>query len=489
MASSDLDGTDGTAASCPVPPADDCAICVDLDGTLLRSDLLLESVLVLLGRNPLYVFLLPLWLLQGKAALKHEIAQRVALRAETLPYDERVLQFLRETQGRPRVLCTASDGRFAQSVADHLGVFEQVLASDGVRNLSGRTKAEALVERFGDRKFDYLGNDKVDLHVWSKARSGWVVNANRRLAQSMEKRCQLQAHWPKSGNGVSTWLRALRVHQWLKNLLVFVPLLAAHRLFEPSALWAASSAFFAFGLCASGVYLLNDLLDLTADRLHPRKRRRPFASGDLPLLHGVIAAPLLTLGGFALALWCSPFFALVLAVYYVATLAYSFRLKRIVMVDVVLLAGLYTVRIIGGAVAIDAELSFWLLAFSMFLFLSLAMLKRYTELQTMLAEGKADASGRGYRVDDLTIVQSLGGACGFIAVLVLCLYINSQAAALYRNPQMLWLLCPLLLYWVSRAWLLAHRNEMHDDPIVFAAGDKISLIVLFLSGAAFAAAL
>lgn len=466
------------------------AVCVDLDGTLLRTDLLYESTLALLARNPLYLFLLPMWLLRGKAALKREIASRVTIDAETLPYDARVVSFLKATTQRPRVLCTASDVRFAEAVANHLGVFEQVIAGDGSRNLAGHHKADALVEKFGLKNFDYLGNGRVDLQVWSKARAGWVVNGNSRLSRAAGKICELRAHWPDQGGSVKKWLKAMRLHQWLKNLLVFVPLLAAHRVLEPAAALNAALAFAAFGLCASGVYILNDLLDLTADRLHPRKRLRPFAAGELPVLHGLIAAPLLTAAGFALAWLCTPAFALVLATYYMMTLGYSLRLKRIVMVDVVLLAGLYTIRIIGGATAIGSELSFWLLAFSMFIFLSLAMLKRYTELVTMLADGKQDVSGRGYRVDDLAIVQSLGGASGFIAVLVLCLYINSQSGmTLYRHPQLLWLLCPLLLYWVSRTWLLAHRGEMHDDPIIFAASDRASLAILALSAVAIVAAL
>lgn len=467
------------------------ALCVDLDGTLLRTDMLYETALALLARNPFFVLLFPVWLLRGKATLKREISSRVAIDAGTLPYDARVVELLRTTAQRPRVLCTATDIRFAEQVASHLGLFEKVMASDGSQNLAGRRKADALVHEFGARNFDYLGNGRVDLHVWGKARKGWVVNGSRTLSNAAARLCEVHAHWPHQNAGrIKTWLKAMRLHQWLKNLLVFVPLLAAHRLLEPDATLSALVAFVAFGLCASGVYVLNDLLDLKADRLHPRKRRRPFAAGNLPLAHGIIAAPLLTAMGFALAWLCNPKFALVLAIYYFMTLAYSMRLKRVVMVDVVLLAGLYTIRIIGGAAAIDSELSFWLLAFSMFIFLSLAMLKRYTELVTMIADGRKDASGRGYHVDDLPIVQSLGGACGLIAVLVLCLYINNQSGmTLYRDPQMLWLLCPLLLYWVSRAWLLAHRGEMHDDPIVFAATDVTSLAVLAISAGAILAAI
>ncbi|MGE8284212.1 MAG: UbiA family prenyltransferase [Stenotrophomonas lactitubi] len=470
--------------SCALPNAptgnEGHALCVDLDGTLLDSDILYESLLQLLARNPLYLFLLPFWLLKGKAALKRKIAARVTLRPELLPYNPDVLALLRSTPQRPRVLCTASDALLVAPIAEHLGLFEQVIASDGRRNLSGPHKAEALVASFGERGFDYAGNGTVDLAVWQRAAGAWVVNNDARLARAAARETTVHAHWPAPAR-TRAWVKALRPHQWLKNLLVLVPLLTAHRFLEPDAVSQAVLAFAAFSLCASGVYLLNDLFDLQADRQHPRKRLRPFAAGRLPLLHGLLAAPLLTATGLLLAWLCSPAFAGVLMLYYALTLAYSLRLKRVVMLDVVLLAGLYTVRIIGGTIAIGAELSFWLLAFSMFIFLSLALLKRYTELHAVLARGKTSASGRGYGVEDLPLLQSLGAASGYIAVMVMALYINSpESIELYRHPKLLWLICPVLLYWVSRAWVVAHRGDMHDDPIVFAATDRPSQVVAVL---------
>ena len=460
----------------------DRALCVDLDGTLLRSDLLYESLLALLAQNPLYIFLLPLWLLRGKAALKSEIASRVNLSVEHLPYDDRVLELLRTTEQRPRVLCSASDQRLVDAIAHHLDVFEEVMASDGTRNLAGDHKAEALNACFGAGQYDYVGNANVDLKVWKHASGAYVVNAGARLATAAGQRTQIHAHWKAHGGGPRTWIKALRIYQWAKNLLVLIPLLTAHRLFELHSVIDAFLAFIAFGLCASGVYLLNDLLDLAPDRQHARKRKRPFAAGDLPLIHGLLAAPALTILGFGLAFWTSPAFALVLAIYYVMTLGYSFVLKRIVMIDVVMLAGLYTVRIIGGAVAINTELSFWLLTFSMFIFLSLALLKRYTELGAMMNSGKQKVVGRGYDVADLSLIQSLGAASGYIGILVFALYINSpDSLELYHNPRVLWLLCPVLLYWISRVWIIAHRGQMHDDPIVFAARDGVSRVVALIS--------
>jgi len=454
------------------------ALCVDLDGTLLRSDILYESLLALLARNPLYAFLMPFWLFRGKAGLKRELARRVTLPAETLPYDERVLDLLRNSPQRPRVLCSASDELLVGPIAEHLGLFEEVICSDGRHNLAGHRKAAVLIERYGDRGFDYMANGWVDLQVWRHSARAVVVNGRAGLAEAAGKLTEVVATLPLPGGQLHKWIKALRLYQWLKNLLVLVPLLTSHRFFEIDAIFQVGIAFLAFGLVASGVYVLNDLLDLTPDRLHPRKRKRPFAAGDLPLLQGLLAAPLLAISGFALAALCGGQFVLALACYYVMTLSYSLKLKRIVMIDVVLLAALYTVRIVGGAVAIGAELSFWLLAFSMFIFLSLALLKRYAELESALASGKQHATGRGYGVRDLPMIQSLGTAAGYIAALVFALYINSpESTALYNHPQLLWLLCPVLLFWVSRVWIVAHRGGMHDDPIIFAATDRVSQYV------------
>ena len=459
-------------------------LCIDLDGTLVQSDLLFESLLLLLSHNPFYVFLLPLWLLKGKAAFKDEVASRVTLDASTLPYDERVLELLRSTRARPRVLCTASNTRLATAVSDHLGLFEEVISSDGVANMSGAHKGATLAGRFGERGFDYAGNHAVDLNVWARSREAWVVNSGASLAKRAADVSTVAGHIPlPRHNALRTWLRALRLHQWLKNLLVFLPLLASHRFFDLRSTADTVMAFFAFGLCASGVYVLNDLLDLPADRKHPRKRLRPFASGQLQLKHGLVVALLLAILGFALASQVNALFLLVLATYYALTLAYSLRLKRIVMVDVILLAALYTIRIVGGSAAISVQPSFWLLAFSMFVFLSLAMLKRYTELNAMLGTGKSTASGRGYTVEDLALIQSLGAAAGYLAVLVLALYINSpESTHLYRHPKVLWLICPVMLYWMSRVWIVAHRGEMHDDPVVYAAKDNASRWVIAICG-------
>lgn len=473
--------TDTTGPGRPAAPAP--ALAIDLDGTLLRTDLLIESALALLARRPWLLFAFPLWLWRGRAHLKREIASRVELDFAALPWDERVLALARAAaaDGREVVLCTASDERLASAVAATLGGFDLVLASDGTHNLSGANKAAALVKRYGERGFDYAGNARVDLKVWARARLAIVVNAPASLAKAAARACEVEAVLPTTDRRPLTWLRALRLHQWLKNLLVFVPMLASHRFTDPQVLLDCGLGFLAFCLCASSVYLLNDLLDLASDRHHPRKRSRPLAAGTLPLTHAMVASPLLSVAAFAIALWLSPLFAALLGVYYLLTLAYSFRLKQRPIVDVVVLAGLYTLRIIGGSILLSAPPSFWLLAFSMFLFLSLAMLKRYTELRRLSSDGQQRSKGRGYEVEDVHLVQSLGAASGYQAVLVLALYINSSASqALYRLPELLWLWCPLLLYWISRAWMIAHRGQMRDDPVIFAATDRTSQLVVVL---------
>lgn len=466
------------------------ALCVDLDGTLLRTDLLYESFLRMLGSRPWLVLLIPFWLLRGKAHLKHRLASFGVGDVRQLPYDQRVLALLRQTPIRPRVLCTASDAALVGPIAEHLGLFEEVHCSDGRINLAGHRKAELLVDRFGERGFDYVANDAVDLRIWRHAHAAWVVNGGRGVARAAGAVCQVAAHWPRQDGGLRTWLKALRLHQWLKNLLVFLPLLASHQITDFGSVMASVLGFLAFGLCASGVYLLNDLLDLESDRDHPRKRSRPFAAGSLDLRAGLLATPMLTVAGFSVAWLASPAFAAVLACYFTLTLAYSIKLKQVVIIDVVVLAALYTIRIIGGGQVIGVPLSFWLLTLSLFMFLSLAMLKRYTELQLTLQRGKSSPSGRGYHVEDLAVVQSLGAASGIAAVLVLCLYINtSESQALYRHPTFLWLLCPILLYWVSRTWLIAHRGEMHDDPVVFAVKDRVSQATVAVAAIAAVAAI
>jgi 4-hydroxybenzoate polyprenyltransferase len=466
-------------------------LCVDLDGTLIRSDLLIESALALLAQHPLAIFSMLVWLLRGKAHLKQEIARRVQLDPSTLPYNQELIGWLAEQRTHRRVvLCTASDVSLAKPVADYAAVFDEVIASEGEVNLSGSNKAKALIARYGDKAFDYIGNAPVDMAVWKHSHAALVVERGQTLSKAAARVARVEKRFEVRGGGIKAWAKALRVHQWIKNVLVFLPLLASHRVLEIDALAPSLLAFLCFGLCASSVYLTNDLLDLPSDRLHHRKRHRPFAAGTLPLIAGPVAAVILLIAGFGLACFVSRQFVAVLLGYYLLTSAYSIRLKRIMMLDVVVLSLLYTTRIVAGTAAMHTKPSFWLLAFSMFIFLSLAMVKRFTELLALQKKGKVKASGRGYDVEDIPLIQSLGASSGYMAVLVLALYVDSTASmSLYHHPHYLWLLCPLLLYWISRTWAIAHRGIMHDDPVVFAVMDRTSQILGVIAAVVVAAAI
>ncbi len=459
-------------------------LCVDLDGTLIRTDLLHESLLALLRQDPNALVSLPGWLASGRAPFKHAIAARVQIDAATLPYNQTVLKRITQARAdsRPVVLVTAAAPQLAEAVAAHLGSFTAVLSSDATHNLSGSAKAAHLIKAYGERGFDYIGNSATDRPVWNAARHAMVVGGNAALVQSAIRIEPIASR-------IKPFIKALRPVQWLKNLLVFVPLLAGQKVGDPALFLAACMAFVAFSLTASSVYIVNDLLDLAADRRHHRKAMRPFASGSLPISAGIIAAPLLAVAGVAISLlFLPPIYLVVLAGYLLLTSLYSFWLKREVILDVILLAGLYTTRLLAGSAATGIEPSFWLLAFSQFIFLSLALVKRYTELRLKADDGGIVA-GRGYYAADLPVLMALGASSGMMAVLVLALYIESPAtAALYAGRGWLWLILPTFLYWVARLWMKTHRGEVHDDPVVFAARDRQSLVIAGMLGIIFVAA-
>ncbi len=463
-----------TAASLHKP------LVVDLDGTLVRTDLLVESFNQFLIHHPFQCWLPLWWLTQGKVVLKEELAQRTDLDVSALPYNAALIEWLRseKKQGRRLILATASHTRLAHQVAAHLQLFDEVLATDHGINLKAQAKADALVARFGKQGFDYVGNDWPDLAVWACADTAHVVDASDALIQRAKAVGTVGQVFESQTRGrVWSFLKAIRIHQWMKNLLVFVPLLAAHEYTNWQRDQLGLLAFVIFSITASSVYLLNDLVDVPSDRHHLRKRERPFAAGDLSLLVGWLTWPVLLLMAIGLSLWFMPvLFTLSLGVYFVLTVAYSLYLKQLAIVDVLTLAALYTLRIMAGAAAIDVPVSFWLLLFSMFVFLSLALIKRYSELLAARTVGKTGVlRGRGYRPEDLDWVSNLGSSAGLIAVLVLALYIqDGQAAHLYAAPKLIWLVCPALLFWMSRAWMIAHRGQMHEDPIVFALKDKVS---------------
>jgi 4-hydroxybenzoate polyprenyltransferase/phosphoserine phosphatase len=473
-----------TAPDFPPPgdPAREPVLAVDLDGTLLASDLLLESLVALVAKSPWTAFALPFWLLGGKAAFKEAIARRVTLAGDTLPWNRELLAWLHgeRARGRRIVLATASNAALARAVTAPLGLFDEVLGSSAELNLKAGAKRDALAARFGARGFDYAGNDAADLAVWSAARRAIIVGANPELLRRAAACCDIEKAFDAPPARGWPWLRAMRPHQWVKNLLVFVPVLTAHLLADAGARANALVAFFALCLAASAVYIVNDLADLESDRRHPEKRARAFAAGRLPLAAGLAMAPLLFAAAALVSLRLGPDFIVAISAYLAIALAYTLWLKRVAVADVLVLAVLYTLRIAAGAAAIGVVVSHWLLAFSMFLFLSLALGKRHAELARLEARLTADAraAGRGYRAGDHYAVAIFGACSGYLAVLVFALYVTSaDVRLLYRDPAILWAVPPLLLFWVTRVWLLAHRRELGEDPVLFAIRDPSSYVV------------
>lgn len=465
---------------------------VDIDGTLVHSDLLVESAFVLARTSPQSLLKLPVWLRAGKAKLKAKIARRADLGIAELPYNRALIEYLKveKAKGRRLILASAANEKYAQQIAEHLQLFDAVLASDDHTNLAGDAKLAAIRAEVGDAAFDYAADHEIDHAIWAHARKAVLVNASDKLERSARSSYDVGATFPPEKTDWRVWTKALRVHQWAKNALIFVPVLAAHEYADFDMIVAVIFAFVAYSLLASSVYILNDLVDLGDDRQHPRKCERPLASGKIPILHGVIAIPMLLVAAVVIAVFLPPLFWGVLASYYALTLAYSLGLKQIALVDVLTLAALYTLRIIAGGAATGISLSFWLLALSMSIFLSLAMAKRCTELLVMSRHSVDAPLGRGYMADDLAPLRSLGTAAGYTSVVILALYINSpDITDHYDHPTRIWVLCPVVLYWISRIWLKTLRGQMHDDPIVFAAKDTGSRICVLVGALIMFAAL
>ena len=471
-------------------------LCVDLDGTLVKSDTLFDSTLTLARHHPEQLLKLPGWLLEGKASLKRHIAGAAHLDVAHLPYNRELLQFLEQERstGRSIYLATASDVATAQRVADHLGLFTGVMASDGVVNLAGHNKLAAFRQQFGDN-FCYIGNALPDLPLLENCQEPMVANPTPGLRAALRRAGITPVRtFTEQESTTKAWLKAIRLHQWAKNVLIFIPLLLAHA-WSPGQITGAVLAFLSFSLCASATYIVNDLLDLEADRQHPRKRRRPFASGDLSALSGVVVIALFFLASIAIAValpyivkaispdhpLSRPFYFLGwLAVYAFTTLAYSLRLKRAVLVDVIVLSGLYTIRIIAGSGASNVPISTWLGGFSIFFFLSLAFVKRFAELENLRQRSGTSASGRNYYVTDIEQLRSFGTAAGYASVVVFTLYISNlgtEASHLYHHVRRLWLLVPILLLWLSRLWIQASRGELDEDPVVYAITNRRSLLL------------
>lgn len=458
---------------------------VDLDGTLTPTDTLVESLIKVLKQSPLNLLHLPIWLMKGRAGFKEAIAARAGTAAEHLPYNESLLDYLREekAKGRQITLATAAHYTIAEDVAHHLGLFDQVLATKAGHNLKGSAKLQAIRDKVGNT-FVYAGDSRADVPIWKAAQAAVLVNVPAGTAEDIRREVQIEREFHGGAAGLSVWLRALRVHQWLKNLLLFVPLLTAFSFFELGKLAAMVLAFLAFSFAASATYIVNDLWDIENDRAHPRKRFRPFASARLPILNGLLVAAGMLLLAFVLAFSVSKTFFLMLALYLALTSAYSWVLKEYVLIDVLMLSMLYTLRIIAGSVAISVPTSSWLLAFSVFMFLSLALVKRGAELLSLEQNGAAATRGRDYRVTDLVVLWPLGVGAALSAVVVFGLFVSApETQARYGTPPMLWLVALGLIYWLARLWIKTARGEMHDDPVIYAIKDRGSrMTVLAMIG-------
>ena len=449
---------------------------VDVDGTLIKSDLLFESALQMAARRPFQLWRIALWLAKGKAALKTSLADFGDPSIGNVPLREEIVELIRlaQRQGRPVYLASASDRRLVEQLAHRLGGISGVFATDGPVNLAGIAKAECLTAHFGRGKFDYVGDANVDFPVWQCARRVLALTHGASFEQRLLRAFPDADIVARPRPQVHDYVRALRPHQWAKNALIFLPLIAGHFL-APGHLIAAVIAFVSFSMAASSAYLINDLLDLPGDREHPRKRERPIAAGNVSAKHAVALAALLALCALGAAFPLPVEFVVVLSVYWIATLGYSVVLKRKIVVDVVMLGSLYTLRVLAGVAAIGTTTSEWLLMFCLFLFLALAIVKRCSELIARQRAGLGAPAGRGYRFEDLRALFAFGAAAGYGAVLVVTLYLASpDVRALYDHPDRLWLICPVLLYWVTRMFMLSNRGDLHDDPLVFALTDRIS---------------
>jgi len=487
-------------ATRPAEMPGDAAICVDLDGTLVKSDTLIDSVLALARQHPAQLVRIPGWIAQGRAAFKRHVTAAVTLDVEHLPYNQTLMTWLRQQHGAGRrlYLATAADTVLAERVAAHLGIFDGVLASDGATNLAGGNKLAAFRERFGE-EFCYIGNAPPDAVLLAACRTPMVANPFRSLSAAMRKAGTVPVEVFEDRTPVlKSWLRAVRLHQWAKNTLIFVPLLLAHA-WKLGTVVAAVIAFLSFGMCASATYIINDLLDIEHDRRHPRKRRRPFAAGDLSAIAGVAAVVLLLAVSLTLAVGLPHIAARMpgaiplerpykflswLLLYTATTLSYSLYLKRQLLLDVFVLSGLYTVRILAGSAATGVPVTAWLAGFSVFFFLSLAFVKRFSELEGLRERGGDVSNGRGYFVADIEQLRAFGTGTACAAVVVMTLYINdARTNFLYHHPIRLWLVVPVLLLWLFQVWMLTSRGEMHDDPVVFAVTDRRSLMLGVLMAA------
>lgn len=460
-------------------------LCVDLDGTLIRTDLMFECIVLLLKKNPLYIFVIPFWILKGRYFLKYKLNEFVEPEYNSIPVNYDVIKFAEneKKKGRKIILITASIQKYAEKFKGRFDVFDEAIGSKDGLNLVGKAKSKYLVDRFGNRGFDYIGDSIKDTFVWQYCRIAHIVNPSGKLIDAAKNVAEIGETFDGSKhNFLRIIVKEMRVYQWVKNLLIFLPVLLAH---EFSGLLYLHSliAFFSFSFSASAIYIVNDLFDLESDRSHPTKRKRPIANGDMKIIDSFKITLLLIIISLTIASIFLPLnFVFILLAYLALTGFYSFKLKKIYILDIITLASLYTLRIGAGSIATNVFISEWLAAFSLFFFVSMAAVKRFTELKNLTLTIEKKVKGRGYQVDDIQMIQIFGVSSGLISVLVLVLYINSpKIIQLYSFPVLLYLIIPLFLYWILRVWFMAHRGELNEDPILFAVTDKTSYIIGFIT--------
>jgi 4-hydroxybenzoate polyprenyltransferase len=477
-----MNTTSSTGVTDMTPSTARPPLVVDLDGTLVLTDTLVESIIELIKRSPFNIFMLAFWLISGRGLLKAKIAEAICPNVRLFPYRQGLLDFIQAEKnlGRRIILATATHESVAADVAQHLGLFDCVIGSNAQRNLKGKAKLRAIHEEVGT-DFVYAGDSYADLPIWQASASAVLVGVPARLRQRVCKLVPVECEFSPAPLGISTVARCLRVHQWLKNLLLFVPFFTAFSLFDASRFMVLIAAFCTFSLAASATYIVNDLWDLSSDRLHPRKRLRPLASGRMPITTGIGIACAALLAALVGAALISVPFLLMLLTYIVVTSSYSWALKKYVVLDVIVLASLYTLRIFAGGVAIGVAISSWLLAFSMFVFLSLALVKRCSELISLDPSGPRTIRGRDYRGVDLAVLWPLGLGSALCSVVVFGLFITSaETQGRYGTPGLLWAVAVGLVYWLARLWITTARGEMHDDPVVYAVKDRGSLTTVLL---------
>jgi 4-hydroxybenzoate polyprenyltransferase len=455
---------------------------VDLDGTFTKSDLLFESLVIAIKNNPLVLLLCFIWLLKGKAYLKHQLSLRADIDTKLLPLNSEFYAFLLEEKAKNRriVLATASHEKYAKNVCDQSDIFDSYISSDRNTNLKG--KAKLLSIQSENEKFSYAGNSREDFILFEKCEDSYLVNPTKK-AKQLAAQSPTSKTFDDSDTSKWVWIKQLRVHQWIKNALIFVPLMVSGHFLNGNSILLSVLGFISFSCLASATYIINDLLDLESDRSHLRKKNRPLAAGTISLINGAFAAISLLVLAFAIASTLNDSFNLVLTLYLVLTLSYSLKIKQYIGMDVIALASLYTLRIIAGAVILTVTISFWLLSFSMFVFLSLAMIKRCAELKSFEETKKTQTTGRDYHVEDYLVLMSIGTSSAMLSILMFCFYVNSNVLTdQYQQPTLLWLVIPALCYWMMRMWIKTHRGEMHDDPIVFSLKDKGSIITIAFMG-------